>query len=157
MYENRRLVTPDTFRYYKMVGDSLESPRILIGECALARRGLTSLLSETMQLSTLYTDITGLSNFIVQWYFNPFADKYMHCTPSIQHPMIMEPDRERALIEYIIFHDYFNEGILIEGLQNYLWHNDGNYDKLAEVGKEFHLQRSYIDYWVNEAINDATE
>lgn len=47
----------------------------MIGECALARRGLTSLLSETMQLSTLYTDITGLSNFIVQWYFNPFADK----------------------------------------------------------------------------------
>lgn len=148
---------PDSYKYDELVGESCPSPRVVVGEQALSRTGLTSFMSSMLQLSTLYTDITGLTNFICTWYFNPFADRYEFTRPSHKHPNILIPTRERAICEYILLKDYFNEGILIEGIQNYLWHSNNDVSKLYEVGKHFYVNKELIDYWVNEAIEDGNE
>lgn len=150
------IVIPDIFKHYTKVGEACSGPRVLVGECALVRRGLTSSLSEIMQLSTLHTGITGIWNPYVMWYFNPFADKYMYTDVSEQHPNILEPTEERALSEFIMLKEYFNEGILIEGLKNYISrHND--LSVLYKVSKDFKLSRDLIDHWINEAYLDTDE
>ena len=109
-----------------LVGESCDYPVILIGPAALCRVGLTTLHTSQLQASTLSTRITGIWNPIVTWYFNPNAIRTDHTKPSHVHPNIYEPTAERALVEYIGFHDYFDEGILIEGLQEYLFRNKNN-------------------------------
>lgn len=127
---------------------------ILIGEQAFCRCGLTTLFSPILQCSTLYTKITGIWNPVVMWYFNPFADKYEHTKPGPVHPNILEPTVERAIVEYIMFHEYFDEGILIEGLQTYLnQHTD--LSALYAEAEYWHLPKSWVDHWIQEAIDDC--
>lgn len=154
MYENRPIVILDITKYDYKVGESCKSPRVLVGEHALCRSGLTSLRNDTLQLSTLYTGITGIWNPYVMWYFNPFADKYMYTTPSSAHRNILVPTAERALVEYIMLKEYFNEGILIEGLKNYLWRTDGELSSLYTVAEDFKLRKELIDFWVKEALEE---
>lgn len=128
---------------------------IVAGECALQRCGLTTHISDIIQAWTLLTVPPGIWNPIAMWYFNPMADKYFDTTPSPMHTNILEPTQERALLEYIMFHDYFDEGILIEGLKTYLFqHEDdttGLYDELNKIP----LPVDWLDYWLNEAREDC--
>lgn len=147
------MLLKDPYRYDKLVSNQADKPCIVIGEMALIRNGLTSLLTDRLQLSTLFTDITGLYNPIATWYFNPWAKTYDY-TSNVSGYKILNPTKERAIIEYIIFKDYFNEGILIEGLQTYLFQMDNNVNKLYEVADWFKIQRSLVDYWIQEALED---
>lgn len=134
---------------------SRHKPVVVAGECAFQRCGLTSHLSNIIQAWTLRLITSGIYNPIAMWYFSPFADKFFDTKPSIVHPNILEPTRERAIIEYIIFHDYFDEGILIEGLSNYLYENDDNPNKLFLEAEKFHCPKKLVDYWIKEAREDC--
>ena len=128
--------------------------RVLIGEHAFARCGLTTLFTYLLQCSTLYKNITGIWSPIVIWYFNPMAEDYSYTKPSPVCSNILEPTKERALVEYMLFHDYFDEGILIEGIQTYGFQHDNDWSKLYPVAKYFGLSVDKLEYWINEALND---
>ncbi len=125
---------------------------ILAGECAFQYNGLTTLIDNSLQCWTLSLITPNRARETVIWYFNPFADKYMETALRDVTDLYLTPTRERAIIEYIIFNDYFDEGILIEGIQSYMGEYDGKLEDLYRVGKLFHLDRSYIDYWWKEAL-----
>ncbi len=130
---------------------------IVAGECALQRCGLTTLVGDTIKAWTLHVGINGGWNPIAQWYFNPLADVFTDTIPSIRHPSILEPTQERALVEYIIFRDYFSEGILIEGLKTYMFRHDNNLDALYRACNTYHLPKDWLDYWIKEAIEDVDD
>lgn len=138
--------------YDKLVGEQCRL--IVAGECALMRVGLTSLAMDHIQAWTLYTQISGVKTRLVAWYANPFANEEFDVNPSIECANILEPTRERALIEYILFKDYFNEGTLIEGLKNYIWLNKGDMSKLYEEAPKFSVPEWAVTYWIDEAKND---
>lgn len=127
---------------------------VVAGECALQRVGLTSQLSNQIQAWTLYTDISELKSPIVAWYFNPFAKKEFDTKPSIESPNILEPTQERALIEYIMFKDYFDEGILIEGLKSYMFQHQDIVTPLYDEAIKFSVPKDIVDYWLQEARED---
>lgn len=56
-----------------------------------------------------------------------------------------------------MFHDYFDEGILIEGLKNYLYEMGGDTSKLYEEAGKFHLKEDLLAYWIKEAIEDEDD
>ena len=149
-------VLRDPTCYDVLVGSNMKEPAVCIGEMAFIRCGLTTLLTDVLQLSTLVTGITGIHNLIAKWYFNPWADCYEFTKPSHKHPNILVPTRERAIIEYIIFKDYFDEGILIEGLKIYIQQNT-DFTTLRDVAKYFKLKDSILDYWINEALTDEDD
>lgn len=137
-----------------IVGEKSTTPVILIGESALVRVGLTTLHNSVLKCSTLVSGVTGIWNPIVTWYFNPNANRYDHTVPSKKHPNILQPTQERALVEYMEFHDYFDEGILIEGIQTYLFQHNDDYSALIEEAKFWKFSTDMVEYWVNEAKED---
>lgn len=140
-----------------LVGSSVENGIIVSGECALQRCGLTSYLSDNIKAWTLYPEISGVQNSIVSWYFNPFAVDYIDTKSSSKSENIKIPSKERAIVEYVMFHDYFDEGILIEGLKNYLYEMGGDTSKLYEEAGKFHLKEDLLAYWIKEAIEDEDD
>ena len=141
------------FRKYDVITGQ-DGKHVLIGEQALSRCGLTSLHTVVVQCSTLCKLIHGAKSEFNAWYFNPMADDYSYTKPSPVCSNILEPTQERALVEYMLFHDYFDEGILIEGIQTYGFQHDNDWSKLYPVAKYFGLSVDKLEYWINEALND---
>lgn len=137
-----------------LIGNSCGHPIVIIGEHALACNGLTTALCSTKQLSTLTVGIDGINNFICIWYFSPWANHYDHTRPSPKHEKILIPTRERALWEYMMLHEKFDEGILIEGLSDYLRLTENAEDKLLEEARYCGCGEEDVKYWINESIND---
>lgn len=146
------------YGYDKFISETVESGRVIVlaGECALQRSGLTSYLSDGLQAWTDSVDYTGIHNRYIIWYFNPFA-RDVRDTSEGTTPNIRIPSKERALVEYIMFHYYFDEGILIEGLKNYLYEMGGDTSKLYEEADKFHLKEDLLAYWIKEAIEDEDD
>lgn len=144
----------DTYLFDSLVGESSKDAVVLIGEQAFWRAGLTTCISNHLQCSTLVTGITGIRTPYVTWYFNPNANRYDHTVPSKKHPNILQPTQERALVEYMEFHDYFDEGILIEGIQTYLFQHNDDYSALIEEAKFWKFSTDMVEYWVSEAKED---
>ncbi len=138
--------------YDKYVGDQCRI--IVAGESALMRVGLTSIICDRIQAWTTHTEISEVKTTFIEWYANPLANEEFDVNPSIECANILEPTRERALIEYILFKDYFNEGTLIEGLKNYIWLNKGDVSKLYEEAPKFSVPEWAVTYWIDEAKND---
>ena len=130
---------------------------VLIGECALQRCGLTSQLSDVLQASTLCVGLDECYAIYVTYYFNPWAHITEFTKPSPENPLVLEPIPERALIEYIIFLEHFNEGILIEGLKNYAYENSNDFSKLYSMADYYGIKHSLVEHWINEALNDEEE
>ena len=90
----------------------------------------------------------------VKYYFNPYGKDTKYTNPRKTNRYLHEPTKERALVETIKFHDYFNEGILIEALQNYI-RNVEDFSLLYEVAEYFGVSRDDVDYWINEAREES--
>lgn len=144
-------------RYDNLVGTNSVEPIVMLGEQALSRVGLVRSLLTTLQCSTIYVGYDGQGNDICRWYFNPLALRYEHTKPSPYHPMILEPTRERALIECMLLKEYFNEGILIEGLKDYLYYEENPVEKLHNEAKFWKFPLDTVDYWIKEAEEDLDE
>ena len=142
--------------YDNMVGRD-KKYHVVCGLTALSRVGLTSYLTDHMCVWTIYPDISLVDTQIVKYYFSPFAECYEDTEHSIECEYILEPTRERALIEYILLREYFDEGILIEGLKNYMWLNNDDVSKLYELAPKYHLKKETLDYWLQEAREDLVD
>lgn len=142
-----------TYKYDKLIGQY--GPCILVGPTALWRAGLTTNVTSTLDVSTLYVELRGVGTFAARYYFSPWADKFFEVSDSPVHPNIKQPTKERALVEYMLLHEYFDEGLLIEGIKSYLFQFDYDVTRLHDVMKLFKVKLDdLIDYWVNEALTD---
>ena len=141
------------YRFDEIVGADNEK-HILIGEQALYRCGLTTLILPVLQCSSGYLNSNGLSSPVVRWYFNPMYNQYFDTNPSPACPNILEPSQERALMESMVYHDYFDEGILIEAIKTYGFQHDNDWGKIYDLFKMKKFSTDIPDYWINEALND---
>ena len=74
-------------------------------------------------------------------------------SPGQVNPLLLQPSKERAIVENIAHLDWIDEGILIEAMQNYLlWFR--NDEKLYKCADHFNVSREAIDYWIREAEED---
>lgn len=128
---------------------------ILAGDDALYCAGLTRQPVDTPMCWTTYKEIAnGLFAVFVRYFQNPMGNDLAYTNPSPIHENIHEPIQERAIVETIKFHEQFNEGILIEALQSYIY-NRTDFTLLYEVGDYFNVSKDDIDYWLNEAREES--
>ena len=140
---------------YKLNTLTTEGFYVLAGDDALYHAGLTNQPVDTPMCWTTYEDIpSGIFAVFAYYYFNPFGKDTKYSTPMQTNSFAYAPTNERAIIEAIKFHDYFNEGILIEALQNYIAGNP-NMPLVYEVADYFNVPRDDIDYWFNEAREES--
>lgn len=126
---------------------------VLCGPCALTRAGLLTYSEDLLFLQTPYKQLDGVCTiYITYWYYDNID--YEHwVSPSRSNPLILQPTKERAIIDYLRNEKWCDEGILIEALKSYLmwFRNDGELYKVADF---FNVERSVVDYWINEALTD---
>lgn len=141
-------------RFDKIIDGTLSDAAIACGPSALVRAGLTSLCMNDLFCWTDEYILSGVGNGVVKFLYNPiykkigFAD--LKCSPfSVK---ILEPTRERAILEYMAWIDYFHEGYLIEALQDYMGLNSIN--KLYESAPTYGVNKDVLDYWIKEARED---
>lgn len=143
----------DTSHYDELLGSSGDF--VVCGENAFMRVGLTTLWMDTIKAWTPYSEVHGIATPYVQWYYNSDAKNIEDTKPSTKCTHIHEPTRERAIVEYIKFREYFDEGILVEGIDTYLLFNkDSDLSELYRIADKYKLPKSELDYWLNEARND---
>lgn len=142
----------DIREYDAMVGRT--GVYVLCGQTALCRRGLTTAITNLLQVWTLYPNISRVNTGITQFFFNPVINYTDDLNKSPKHPNILEPTQERALIEAIWLREYFDEGILIESLKSYDFQHNGDFSKLYEIAHKYHCTREMLNYWIEEARND---
>lgn len=124
---------------------------IIVGEQALMRNGLTNLVDPNIQVSIDVALTCGLRGKWLSFYFSPWAKDFRHTSPSKANPLIHVPTAERALIEYMCLLENFSEGILEEGMRNYLWRHNDDPAALYEEASLWHCPVGLVDYWVSEA------
>lgn len=127
--------------------------RVLCGPCALARAGLCTYSTVLLFLETPYKEIDGICAACITYWYYPNIDYEYELTPNIENPLILQPSKERALVEFIMRGKAADEGILIEALQSYLlWFR--NDEKLYKCAEHFGVSKETIDYWIQEAEED---
>lgn len=129
---------------------------VVCGGCALNRAGLIYYNSEHLDLMTCYEELDGCCLSRLTYYYYPVIDTEHWVHPLKSNPLLLQPTRERAIVEYILNKKWCDEGLLIEALKNYLdqFRND---EELYEVADFFGLSRETLDYWINEALTDIDE
>lgn len=135
--------------YDKLVSEQ----HVVCGPCALARAGLVMFNYAHIQMMTKYKELDALSiSFATYYYYNDID--YEHWVyPSETNPLLLQPTKERAIVDYIRNEKWCDEGILIEALKSYLmWFR--NDEELYKVADFFNVSRDVIDYWINEALTD---
>jgi hypothetical protein len=133
--------------------DLVTEKRVLCGPCALARAGLCTYSTVLLFLETPYKEIDGICAACITYWYYPNIDYEYELTPTDNNPLILQPSKERALVEFIMYSKAADEGILIEALQNYLlWFR--NDEKLYKCADHFNVPRETIDYWIREAEED---
>lgn len=126
---------------------------VVTGACALARSGLILLSGRYLELQTSIKELSIFRTSIYTYYYNPEIDYEYELQPSSSNPHLLQPSKERALVECIKHLDWIDEGLLIEGLKTYI-EQFYNKDKLNKVAKYFNLDSVTLDYWIEEAKND---
>jgi len=133
---------------------------VVCAESALWRAGLSTQMSVHLQMWTTFVELHDVDNGYIRLYYKYKLDKETGVTPHAKYPWMLIPSKERALIDMISQNQFFNEGSLIEGLQEYLRFED-NPNKLYEMGERlslgidfFDATKDKIDYWIKEAEED---
>lgn len=130
-----------------------EGKHVLCGPCALARAGLVTYSTELLYLQTPYRELDGVSTIYITYWFVETID-YDYCLECVAgNTHLLQPSKERAIVEYMVCSNWCDEGILIEALKSYLqWFRDD--EKLYECANHFGVEKDTIDYWINEALTD---
>lgn len=131
----------------------IDEKRVTCGNYALAGAGLISWNLIHLDLMTDDAEFDNFDMVYITYYYYPKIDYEHWVTESRQNPLILQPTKERAIVEYILNEKWCDEGILIEALKSYLefFRND---EELYEVADFFGLKREVLDYWITEAEND---
>lgn len=132
-----------------------DGKHILIGNSALNRHGLLTVVSPQLQCETPIQEINSLGTFIVKWYYSNDATNYNNTTES-KCKNILIPTVERSIVEYIKYLSNFSEAYLVEALCTYLSRNT-DLQYLYDTAKEYNLSKKELDYWLEEARNETSE
>jgi hypothetical protein len=134
--------------------DLITEQRVLCGGCALNRCGLVYYNSAHLDLMTAFAELDGCPLYYVTYYYFSEIDTENWVEPEESNPLLLKPTKERAIVEYLKNEKWCDEGLLIEALKNYLeqFRND---EELYRVADFYGLERSTLDYWIQEAINDT--
>lgn len=126
---------------------------VITGACALARAGLTTGSLKHLDLQTDIKDLDGLQTIPCSFHFNASIDYDYALSPSKSNHVLLQPTKERALVESIKHLDWVDEGILIEALHTYLDYFRDD-EKLYACANHFGVSRDTIDYWIQETLED---
>lgn len=133
---------------------------VLCAESALFRVGLSTQASCHLSMWTEDVLLHGVSLPEYSLYYRYKLNKEAGLEPHKKYPWMLIPSKERALVDMISQSQFFNEGSLIEGLQEYL-RFENNPSKLYEMGERlslgidfFDATKEKIDYWIKEAEED---
>lgn len=141
--------------YDRLAEKGLSHPVVLAGECALQRNSLTTYVSDKIQCWTSLPSIHGVDSPFIAYYFSPLSGDIRYTEKASTCSKLLVPSPERALVEFIMFHDYFGEWILLEGLQTYMRrYNTDN--KLYKVARDLNLQQSRVLEWLTEAERETS-
>lgn len=116
---------------------------------------LTTQNAIVLDMLTEYEEADGISVSIAKYYYKPNIDYVHYVSPMYTNELILLPTPERAIVEYIFFEKWCDEGTLIEALKTYEskdWQCD--LPLLYKVAEFFGLKREVIDYWIKEARED---
>lgn len=133
--------------------DIVTDKRVLCGTSALNRAGLISASSNHLYLMTTWEEFDNLDLAYAHFVYYPKVDYKHWVSPSKSNPLILQPTKERAIVEYILNEKWCDEGLLIEALKSYIsffW----NEKELYKVADFFGLKRDVLDYWIKEAKED---
>ncbi len=136
--------------------DLIEEKTVLCGSSALAFAGLIMFNTTHYVIQTCEAVLHDSVFYFITLKYNPEID-YDYCvSKSPSNPMLLIPSKERALIECMKHIDWIDEGLLIEGLKNYL---EQFWDEklLLDAADHFKLPRKDLEYWLEEARNDYDE
>ena len=138
----------------QIIYDNLvEQLSVLCMHSALARAGLTSHSTNHVCIMTSHRELDNLDLVYMTYYYYPDIDYVHWVSPSTSNPLLLQPTKERAIVEYMKNERWYDEGILIEALKSYLmWFRNDNL--LYEVADFFRLDRKTLDYWIGEALTD---
>lgn len=126
---------------------------VISGSCALARCGLTTCNAEHLDLQTTIEALDGMMLVPCNFHYCENIDYEYEVIESSTNPILLQPSKERALVECIKNPDWCDEGILIEALKSYLlWFYDE--EKLFRCAKHFGVEKSMVEFWLNEARED---
>ncbi len=141
----------------EIVGSSIEYPYICCSESAFMRAGLTYTHSSVIEVWTLCADKNRIETGYTKFFFNPLLYEHFgeDCNPSRASHMIRNPTQERAIVEGIFYREYMDEGILIEGLRNYIYSHNDDCSKLYELAPKYMLKEKDLTYWLNEAREEV--
>lgn len=120
---------------------------------ALARNGLVMFDIIHLDLQTRKSELDKTNYSYFSLFYNSDID-YEYCvSKSVSNPLLLLPSKERAVVECIKHLDWIDEGLLIEGIQNYI-RNFWNKKLLYEAAAHFKLPEDELEYWLEEARNE---
>lgn len=136
----------------KKYKDTRTNAFLICGEYA----GSLNRLNYSTTTVEIYTPYKELDNI----YYNGFLHEHNHLSDIKFIRNIAENvyvyNREKCIIDTIKFlNKNYNEGLLIEMLQNYTEQENDDLTKLYEVGEYYNVSKEDIDYWVKEAKEET--
>lgn len=132
----------------------IEEESVLCGSSALVFSGLIIFSNKFCALQTDKEELDRSNFYFITFHYNPCIDYDYRVQPSKSNSMLLKPTKERALVECILHLDWIDEGLLIEGIKNYIeqfWDEK----ELYTVADYFGLDHDTLEYWLNEARNDC--
>lgn len=124
---------------------------VIVGSCALAMNGLTTVGGWYLTLATKYKEIDNFQLATKSYHYLPEIDKINYIKPTNFNPNLLLPSAERALAECIKNLDIIIEGELLEAIDTYLLFNDNNDDELRKVCNFYGVTDDVLDYWIEES------
>lgn len=128
---------------------------LIVGHAALTRTGL---IHGTTAFD-FYTPYPGLHlvrypGNIMLTHYNFTDSEYLTVFDEDRH--IYLPTKERAIVDGMAWcKQSYSEGELIEAVQNYDYANNGDFAEVYKVAEHYNVDRSIVDYWIDEARNES--
>ena len=126
---------------------------ILTGDCALNYLGYSV---SGVYIPDVLTDIHELKDVRVagrvNYCYTPNLDKEHYVTKLKGFDKVLLPTAERVFVECIKSDlEFIDEGYFCDALERYTHSSNFDHDKLYEVADFFGVERSKVDYWLEEA------
>lgn len=126
---------------------------ILTGNFALIFLGYSVTWETTPDVLTDRYELNGIRMYRrVNYCYTPNLDKEHYVTKLKGFDKVYLPTAERVFVECIKSDlEFIDEGYFCDALERYMHSSNFDHDKLYEVADFFGVERSKIDYWLEEA------
>jgi len=131
----------------------LRKSPILICGYSSASINFLAFASETMEVYTRYSELDNIQiGDLIFCHYHLSDEKFLINLGN----NVYTYTKEKCIIDTIMFLDKnYNEGLLIEMLQNYAIQEKRNFNKLYEIGEYYKIKKDRINYWIKEADGET--